>query len=74
MSMVNDGITDASRKEMGGEAPGSTAVARSAGSAKGQDLDFITANNKLDAEYQLPVTADAKGTWVSCCSSTWPGT
>lgn len=43
---------------------GSTEVARSADSAKRQDLNFITNNNKMDAEYQLPVTADAKGTWV----------
>lgn len=64
MALVNDHVTDASEKKMGGDAPGSTQVARSAGSAKGQDLDFITQNNKLDAEYQLPVTADAKATWV----------
>ena len=43
---------------------GSTEVARSADSAKRQDLNFITSNNKLDAEYRLPVTADAKGSWV----------
>ena len=43
---------------------GSTEVARSADSAKRHDLNFITSNNKIDAEYQLPVTADAKGTWV----------
>ncbi len=66
MALVNDHVTDASEKKMGGDAPGSTQVARSAGSAKGQDLDFITQNNKLDAEYQLPVTADAKATWVRC--------
>lgn len=50
---------------------GSTEVARSADSAKRQDLNFITANNKMDAEYQLPVTGDAKGTWVRRCSSLW---
>ena len=43
---------------------GSTEVARSADSAKRQDLNFITKNNQIDAEYQLPIAADAKGTWV----------
>ena len=43
---------------------GSTEVARSADSAKRQDLNFITANNKIDEEYQLPIAADAQGTWV----------
>ena len=66
MALVNDHVTDASEKKMGGEDVGSTAVARSTGSAhgKGGDLDFITKNNQLDSEYQLPVTADAKATWV----------
>ena len=45
---------------------GSTEVARSADSAKRQDLNFITKNNQIDAEYQLPIAADAKGTWVRC--------
>ena len=59
-------VTDASEKKMGGQA-GSAAVARSTGSAHGRggDLEFITKNNQLDSEYQLPVTADAKATWVS---------
>lgn len=81
MALVNDHVTDASEKRLGGTGAesGSTQVAprhsgtqassgatqaRSGGSAQGQDLDFITKNNKLDAEYQLPVTADAKATWV----------
>lgn len=68
MALVNDHVTDASEKRLGGTGAesGSTQVARSGGSAQGQDLDFITKNNKLDAEYQLPVTADAKATWVGC--------
>lgn len=40
-------------------------VARSGDSAKRQDLNFITKNNQIDAEYQLPIAADAQGTWVS---------
>ena len=70
MALVNDHVTDASEKKLGGE-PGSADVARSTGSAQGRkhgqggDLEFITKNNHIDAEYQLPVTADAKATWVS---------
>ena len=74
MALVNDHVTDASEKKNTGEAPGSTAVARSAGSAapsKRQSLDLISQNNKVDAEYQLPVTADAKATWVSVTLSYW---
>lgn len=47
-------------------AAGGTEVARSGDSAKRQDLNFITKNNQIDAEYQLPIAADAQGTWVSC--------
>lgn len=59
MALVNDHVTDASEKKMGGEGPGGAAVARSTGSAhgrghvKGGDLDFITKNNAIDSEYQL---------------------
>ena len=69
MALVNDHVTDASEKKQGGQDAGSAAVARSTGSAhghaKGGDLQFITRNNQLDSEFQLPVTADAKATWVS---------
>lgn len=57
MALVNDHVTDASEKKLGGEGPGGAAVARSTGSAhghvKGGDLDFITKNNAIDSEYQL---------------------
>lgn len=72
MALVNDHVTDASEKKMGGQDAGSAAVARSNdsahGHAKGGDLQFITKNNQLDSEFQLPVTADAKATWVSAAS------
>lgn len=61
MALVNDHVTDASEKKLGGEA-GSAAVARSTGSAHGRghgqggNLDFITKNNEIDTEYQLPGT------------------
>lgn len=61
MALVNDHATDASEKKLGGEA-GSAAVARSTGSAHGRghaqggDLEFITKNNQIDTEYQLPGT------------------
>ena len=59
MALVNDHVTDASEKKLGGEGPGGAALARSTGSAhgrgqvKGGDLDFITKNNEIDSEYQL---------------------
>ena len=74
MATVNEHPMDASQMKTGNGVLGSTEVARSAGSAKGEDrdLDWITKNNQLDAEYGLPVTADAQGTWV--CSWALDGT